>query len=599
MRSIRFSLTICFLVLLAFSLGGASLMAYRSASLNLEGRLSLQKELAQTTYKDRCRDEKNRLDDALLFQAQTLARLVQFHIDWGKLRFLELHTLGLLTSSTNSSAYVQVPVWAIQGTRSFAVDLFRRATPAIRFDPAELLKRLDGQVAEFFQIDTAWNASYTSNSLESMTMAINLVTFAPNEVLHWEYEDLELSETLKVRRVVLKASRFLLGPTLPRPPRNRNPGPNSGTEPAPRNNSAADTSFRPAIFIQCAYDLAKRDLLFASFAQQRDEDILNFASEHKKDLEGFRAMLAAINLFTFLAGGGICLWLVKIGLAPLNLLTVAVSRINEKDFNLGVTEKQLPDELKPIATRLGLTLDELKKAFDREKQTTADISHELRTPLSAMLATLDLALRKSRTAEEYRTMLVDCRESCANMHKDVERLLTLARLDAGADPFRPELFDLSQLVSDCIKMMNPLANSKGIELQFEGEPNLEIHSDPGKLKEILVNLLHNAVQYNKPSGSVFLRLSMHLGSIIIEVEDNGIGIEASKKNRIFERFFRVDASRSHGDSTNCGLGLAIVKGYAELLEARLEVTSELGQGSIFKIVLPAPLNQEVFATTGS
>ncbi len=576
-------------------------MAYRSASRNLEGRLSIQKELAQTTYKDRCRDEGNRLDDSLLFQAQTLARLVQFHVDWGKLRFLELHTLGLLTSPGNSSGYVQVPVWALQGTRSFAVDLFRRATPAIRFDPAELLTRLDGQVAEFFQIDTAWNASYKSNSLEAMSMEINFATFAPNEVFHWEYEDMQLSESLKVRRVVLKASRFLLGPTpLTAFPRNRNSGPNRGVELPPplRNNNGADASFRPAIFIQCAYDLAKRDALFASFAQQRDEDILNFASEHKKDLEGFRGMLAAINLLTFLAGGGICFWLVRLGLAPLNLLTVAVSRINEKDFNLDITDKQLPEELKPIAIRLGLTLDQLKKAFAREKQATADISHELRTPLSAMLATLDLALRKTRTVEEYRVMLEDCRESCTNMHKDVERLLTLARLDAGADPLRPELFDLSHLASDCVKMLSPLAQSKGIELQFEGEPNLEIQSDPGKLKEILVNLLHNAVQYNKPSGNVFLRLSSRPGSIIIEIEDNGIGIEASKKNRIFERFYRVDASRSHGDSTNCGLGLAIVKGYAELLGAGLEVTSELGQGSIFKIDLPAPLIKEAYAAIG-
>ena len=598
MRSIRFSLTICFLALLAFSLGGASLMAYRSASRNLEGRLSIQKELAQTTYKDRCRDEENRLDDALLFQAQTLARLVQFHVDWGKLRFLELHTLGLLAAPANSSAYVQTPIWALQGTRSFAFDLFRRATPAIRFDPAELLTRLDGQVAEFFQIDTAWNASYKSNSLEAMSMAINLATFAPDEVLHWEYEDLQLNESLKVRRVVLKASRFLLGPNLPAPPRNPGQNRGAGPPPPPRNNNAADASFRPAIFIQCAYDLAKRDALFASFAQQRDEDILNFGSEHKKDLEGFRGILAAINLFTFLAGGGICFWLVRLGLAPLNLFTIAVSRINEKDFNLDITDKQLPEELKPIAIRLGLTLEQLKKAFTREKQATADISHELRTPLSAMLTTLDLALRKTRTAEEYRVMLEDCRESCTNMHKDVERLLTLARLDAGADPFRPELFDLSHLASDCVKMLSPLAQSKGVELQFEGEPNLDIQSDPGKLKEILVNLLHNAVQYNKTSGSVFLRLSSRPGSIIIEVEDNGIGIEDSKKNMIFERFYRVDASRSHGDSTNCGLGLAIVKGYAELLGAGLEITSELGKGSTFKIVLQAPLNKESFAATG-
>lgn len=101
--------------------------------------------------------------------------------------------------------------------------------------------------------------------------------------------------------------------------------------------------------------------MFASFAQQRDEDILNFGSEHKKDLEGFRGMLAAINLLTFLAGGGICFWLVRLGLAPLDVLTNSVSRINEKDFNLDITEKQLPGELKPIAIRLGLTLDQLKK----------------------------------------------------------------------------------------------------------------------------------------------------------------------------------------------------------------------------------------------
>lgn len=606
MRSIRFSLTICFLALLALSLGSASLMAYRSASRNLEGRLSIQKELAQTTYKDRCRDEENRLDDSLLFQAQTLARLVQFHVDWGKLKHLELHALGMLTSPANPGAFVQAPVWALQSTRGFAFDLFRRATPSIRFDPAELLTRLDGQVAEFFQIDTAWNASYKSNSLEAMTMPVNMATFAPDDVLHWEYEELQLNQNLKVRRVILKASRFLLGPTLPTPQRNRFSGSNRNGErggdrvesPSPRpSNTNTDSSFRPAIFIQCAYDIAKRDNLFASLAQQRDEDILTFANEHKKNLEEFRDMLAAINMITFLAGGGICFWLVRLGLSPLDVLTSSVSRINEKDFSLDISESKLPGELKPIASRLALTLDQLKKAFEREKQATADISHELRTPLSAMLATLDLALRKSRTVEEYREMLEDCRENCVNMRKDVERLLALARLDAGADPFKPEIFDLSQLAADCVKMITPLANSKGISMHISCEPTLEINSDPGKLKEILVNLLHNAVQYNKPGGNVFLRLAPRPGSMVIEVEDDGIGIEESKKNKIFERFFRADSSRTHGDSTNCGLGLAIVKGYAELLGAGLEVTSQPDHGSTFKLVLVTPMSHQVLTET--
>jgi len=597
MRSIRFSLTVCFLGLLALSLGGASLMAYRSASSNLEGRLSVQKELAQTQYNDRCRDEENRLDDALLFQAQTLARLVQFHSEWGKLRFLELHTLGLLTSGIGQNAYISAPLWTLNSTRNFAMELMRRNSPVIKFNPAELLTRLDGQVAEFFQIDTAWNASYKSNSLNDLTLPIDMATFSPEEVLHWEFDDKALSEKVKVRRVVLKASRFLFGPTQ----RIRTPGTGSGRpgEPPlpPRNNNPQEAGFRPAIFIQCAYDLSKRDILFATFALQRDEDILAFAREHKKDLSEFRGRLLAINLIAFLTGGCGCFWLVRLGLAPLNLLTQAVSLINENDFHLNISQQGLPNELKPIAIRLGLTLDQLQKAFLREKQATADISHELRTPLAAMLATIDLALRKNRTPEEYQAMLEDCRQSCKNMRDDVERLLALARLDAGVDLYRPELFDLSHLGADCIKMITPLAQSKEIEIKFESEPNLELNSDPGKLKDILINLLHNAVQYNKPQGTIHLKLSSRPGSIIVLVADTGIGIEPSKKGKIFERFFRIDSARVHGDSTNCGLGLALVKGYAELLGAVIEVQSELGQGSVFKVIFPAMLVNQSLSST--
>ncbi|MSR32804.1 MAG: HAMP domain-containing histidine kinase [Gemmataceae bacterium] len=601
MRSIRFSLAVFFISLLGISFGAASVLAYRIAWKNSDDRRIAREELEESRLKDRYREETNRLDDALLFQAQTLARLVQFQTDWGKLRYLELQALGLLSAPFSPHGAASIPLWAIQSSRTFSFEIYRRAVPLIRFNQEDLLERLDGQVAEFFQVETAWGASYLSQSLGKNKMLAELPKIPTDEVLHWDFEDYELENGKQVRRVILKASQFLIGA----PQRNRNNPPfggaqRPGDQNPPRNNPRPPTGgqpntppfFRPAITIQCAYDLSRREAQFEQFAKESEVEIGNFQSEIAGSLRDFRNRLFLMNLGVFAVGVVVSPWIVGAGLSPLRNLTAAVSKVNEKDFHLDINQSRLPKEIQPIAARLEQTLGQLKKAFAREKQATADISHELRTPLAAMLATFDLGLRKNRSVEEYRELLKECRQSCKQLHQEVERLLTLARLDAGADPLRLCSFDLSTLVHECAQLIQPLADQNGYRLVCDLKPDVALHSDPDKIREVILNFLHNAIHYNRPQGSITLSMRTAEGKAVVGVSDTGIGISEQEKGLIFERFYRVDPSRHAAEGGHSGLGLAIVKGYAELLQATLEVDSIPNEGSTFRLILNGPIELE-------
>src|SRR5262249_17268282 len=148
----------------------------------------------------------------------------------------------------------------------------------------------------------------------------------------------------------------------------------------------------------------------------------SLTDESAATLSTLRNWLLLIGLTTFAAtvAGGV--WLVRLGLSPLQRLSLALSRVSVKDFRLPFEEKRLPRELRPIGERLTQTLDLLKRTFAREKQAAADISHELRTPLAALLTTIEVALRKPRSTEEYRELLTDCHTTGLQMNQLIERL---------------------------------------------------------------------------------------------------------------------------------------------------------------------------------
>ncbi|HET6573044.1 MAG TPA: HAMP domain-containing sensor histidine kinase, partial [Fimbriiglobus sp.] len=261
------------------------------------------------------------------------------------------------------------------------------------------------------------------------------------------------------------------------------------------------------------------------------------------------------------------------------------SRVSEKDFRLPIAEGDLSRELLPIHGRLTQTLDELRRAFEREKQAVADLSHELKTPLAALLTSAGVALRKPRTAEQYKATLEECRDISRQLGRLVDRIMTLASLDAGNDRTVSERVDASDVATECAIITRPLAEAHGLTLTTAIDSDAEMDTDPDKLREVLTNLLGNAIEYNRPGGSIDVRVAADRGRVTFTVRDTGIGMTPEVRAKIFERFYRADPSRTQ-TGVHAGLGLAIVAEYVGRLGGTIAVESEPGVGSTFRVTLP-------------
>ncbi len=205
--------------------------------------------------------------------------------------------------------------------------------------------------------------------------------------------------------------------------------------------------------------------------------------------------------------------------------------------------------------------------------------------MAALTTTLEVALRKTRTAEDYRQTIDDARQIARQMSKLVERMLTLAWLDAGADEVRAQSVDIDALVDGCAAIGKPLAEAQGLAFRVDAQRPLTANTDPDKVREVVMNLLHNAIEYNRPGGRVEISAHSALDGVVLEIHDTGIGIAVEMQEKIFERFYRGDPSRNAA-GIHCGLGLAIVKEYVAKLGGRLSIESTLGTGSRFRVELP-------------
>ena len=235
----------------------------------------------------------------------------------------------------------------------------------------------------------------------------------------------------------------------------------------PSATRRSETARAGSLYSLCSGKATKLDAKSEALRNEPGKDLANLDEGRRLTLATLFNRLLLIGLATFAATlvGGV--WLVRLGLAPLQRLSVAVSQVSAKDFKLPFDDPRLPRELRPIVERLTQTLDLLKRTFAREKQAAADISHELRTPLAALLTTTEVGLRKPRSAEEYRELLADCHATGQQMSQLIERLLALARLDAGVDTLRPREVDASSVAEQCATLVRPLVAARGLTLQVE------------------------------------------------------------------------------------------------------------------------------------
>jgi heavy metal sensor kinase len=285
----------------------------------------------------------------------------------------------------------------------------------------------------------------------------------------------------------------------------------------------------------------------------------------------------------FIAAGGFLL--LRRGLMPVEKITHAAEQITQNNLSQRLPVTHSGDELERLSVALNRMIARLDEAFQNSKRFVADASHDLRTPLTILHGELESLAEDPRLLPELRERAASMLEEALHLIKIVEQLFTLSRLDAGEARSEWTRFDLAELARTTADQLNLLAEDKSIALACDAGQPLLVDGDRVRLKQVVVNLLANAIKYTPTKGAIQLRVHRLNGHAVLEVADNGIGIPPEALPHVFERFYRVDKTRS-GESESAGLGLAIVKSICTAHGAEVEVQSVVKNGSCFRVKIP-------------
>jgi heavy metal sensor kinase len=278
-------------------------------------------------------------------------------------------------------------------------------------------------------------------------------------------------------------------------------------------------------------------------------------------------------------------WMSRRALAPVDAMTSTARSISEHSLSRRLERLDTGDELERLAETFNQMMDRLEGAFKRITQFTADASHELRTPTALIRTAAELSLRRDRDSAEYRETLSQVLEEAQRMGILIESLMTLARMDSGAESLNYSTVDIASVLREASSASQPLADSKQIHFEREipNEPIL-VSGDPHALRRLFLILIDNAVKYTPANGRVSVTLKRNGNDVVVKVHDTGIGIAHEDLPFIFERFYRADKARSR--ESGAGLGLSIARWIADAHRGSIRVESVAGHGSIFEVRLP-------------
>lgn len=272
-------------------------------------------------------------------------------------------------------------------------------------------------------------------------------------------------------------------------------------------------------------------------------------------------------------------------LAPVDKITKTARDITAQNLDRRIVSVEVDDEIGRLTSTINDMIGRLQSSFDQVKQFSVDASHELRTPLTVMRGELELALRSKQSNEQYRRILSSTLDEILRMSSVIENLLLLAKGDVGKSAFRFEEVALAPIIRELHEDGEMLAEKKHISVILDDVESLSVMGDSVRLRQLVLNLLDNAVKYTPEHGTISMSLVRENGSAKIVVQDNGIGIPAEDLSKIFDRFYRVEKGRSR-EMGGTGLGLSIVQWIAEIHSGSVSVQSELNKGSIFSVFLP-------------
>jgi heavy metal sensor kinase len=278
-----------------------------------------------------------------------------------------------------------------------------------------------------------------------------------------------------------------------------------------------------------------------------------------------------------IAGGYL---LMRRALRPVDEITQSAERITSRNLGERLPVAQTGDEIERLSVGLNRMIARLDESFQHINRFSADASHELRTPLTILRGELEAAAQQRQITPELRETLGSALEETERLSGIVESLMAISRLDAGEARVELAHFDLAELTSGATEHMRLLAEDKDIALRCEAEQQVRVEGDRARLKQVIVNLVDNAIKYTPAGGLVG----------VIEVDDNGVGIPSEALPHIFERFYRADKARSR-QMGGAGLGLSIIKAIVTAHGGQVRVESVEGKGSRFLIELPVAVEE--------
>jgi heavy metal sensor kinase len=273
-------------------------------------------------------------------------------------------------------------------------------------------------------------------------------------------------------------------------------------------------------------------------------------------------------------------------LRPVDQITSTARTISQSNLDRRLDYSAVDDELGRLINVLNDMFARLEVSFRTQRRFTADASHELRSPLTALRGEIEIALRRKRTEPEYRSVLVSALESIDRMTALLDNLLTLARADHGGLELQYRQCSLDEVVHKTVESMRPMFEQQALEVKMDIAPIRKFAADCNWLRQVVRNLLDNALKYSVPGGKVDIKLSQEGDNAVILVKDTGIGIPEEDLPHIFERFYRVDKGRSR-KMGGTGLGLSICEEVVRMHGGTIKVSSSKDiTGTEFIIKVP-------------
>ena len=270
-------------------------------------------------------------------------------------------------------------------------------------------------------------------------------------------------------------------------------------------------------------------------------------------------------------------------LRSLDVFARQLGHITEKSLSERVNADNLPRELKPLASNFNVMIERLEESFERQRSFLTDASHQLRTPLSIVKSTCDVTLAKDRTADEYREALLSVSGSLSRMTALTERIMDAARFESRIFSMNMAEVDLTGILEDCVRLLADKALSRSVSIALSGA-RTRVFGDREKLTDLFLTITDNAVKYNRQGGRVAIEVKEGVDEAVVTIEDTGRGIPAGEREKVFDRFFR--GADTGGVEPGSGLGLSIAKTLAARHGGGITLESEVGKGSVFKVILP-------------